>query len=67
MTEINPERQDGKKQRIRYSEEYQMNAAKWFLSTVFRPERPPLLLDVPKNQSARESESIVHAFCPNRK
>ena len=67
MTEINPERQNGKKQRIRYSEEYRMNAAKMVLIDGFRPKGPPLLLNAPKNQSARGSESIVHASCPNRK
>ena len=39
MSEINPERQDGKKQRIRYSEEYQMNAAKMVLIDGFSTGR----------------------------
>ena len=39
MTEINPERQNGKKQRIRYSEEYRMNAAKMVLIDGFSTER----------------------------
>ena len=67
MPEINPERRNGKKQRIRYSEEYQMNAAKMVVIDGFSTEGQPPLLDVPWNQSARGSESIVHASCPNRK
>ena len=39
MPEINPERQNGKKQRIRYSEEYRMNAAKMALIDGFPTER----------------------------
>ena len=39
MSEINPERQNGKKQRIRYSEEYQMNAAKMVLIDGFSTGR----------------------------
>lgn len=39
MTGINPERQNGKKQRIRYSEEYRMNAAKMVLIDGFSTER----------------------------
>ena len=67
MSEINPERQNGKKQRIRYSEEYQMNAAKMVLIDGFSTGRAAASLGAPKNQSARGSKSIVHAFCPNRK
>ena len=39
MTENNPERQNEKKQRIRYSEEYRMNAARMVLIDGFSVEK----------------------------
>ena len=39
MSEVNPEKRDGKKSLIRYSEEYRLNAAKIVIQRGYSPDR----------------------------
>ena len=65
MSEINPEKRDGKRALIRYSEEYQINAARMVLVDGFSIDKTAATLGCVRESVRRWVDIYRHRIQPN--